>query len=152
MAVIQAVDQSLDPDSVNDGSAIAVINIKSGPDITRVNGAGEIPSAISDTESFTEMLRAVSGSGRFPTVTAMPVDGDGCFYYASDGDSKRVENFDHIFVATDYALIRVIPARGFTDGDYDPRANYVNYLLYTDDFTRLAHVSEYASYGIFKFY
>ena len=151
--VVTAISESGVPDGVGQDASFAVLNLDVGPD--GADGPvveGHMVPAAADPGSFTAMLRTVSGDIRFPRVTAMPVDADGYFYTERDGNGKRIENFDVIFVAVDGEMIRVIPARGFTDGDYDPRANYENYLLYTVDFTRLAHVSEYATYGIFKFY
>ena len=152
-SVVKLVNDSFEPDDLENVSNIAIINIKGVPRDELADLGGEtVASACDNAESFTEMLKAESGNGRFPTVTPIPVDKDGYFYRESDGDSLRVENFENIFVATDYAMIRVISARGFTVDDYNPRANYENYLLYTTDFTRLAHVSEYSTHGIFKFY
>lgn len=151
--VIEVVNGSLDRGDMHENTSVALLNVRTAPDEDPgFSAEGHLRSSLDDAGDLTEMLRAISGNGHFPTVTALPVDKDGYFYYAADKDTKRVEKFDHIFVSSADELIRVIPARGFTDGDYDPRANYENYLLYTVDFNRLAHVSEYAGYGIFKFY
>ena len=152
-SVIALAEDSFAPDEVNAGTRIAIINMADSPGTEQNYSCGtHISSAVGDTRCFTGLLRAVSGNGEFPCVTVMSVDEDGYFYYGGDSDEFRIENFDVLFVATDYAMIHVIPARGFTESDYDPRAKYENYLLYTVDFTRLAHVSEFATYGIFKFY
>lgn len=157
--VIEAVNDTFDEGETDETTEIAILNI----------GATSLPhqnylhhehvaSATGAKWSMTGLLRCLSGNGNFPNVTAMPVDENGCFYYAAHGDSYRLENYDYVFVASGDEVIRVTPAKGYTEDDFvsengeRPSFNYDSFLLYTDDIIRLARVAEYSYYGTFELY
>lgn len=157
--VVDAVYDTFDEDEINLNTKIAVLNIgtQNLPDQNYLHHE-HVASATAANWSFTGLLRCVSGDGNFPSVTAMPVDENGYFYYAAHGDTYRLENYDYVFVATEDEIIRVTPAKGYTEDDFISEngeqlpPNYNSFLLYTDDIVRIARVAEYSYYGTFEFY
>lgn len=133
---------------------LAILNIRVTPRAElNVRGGQTVAAAVSDETLFNDLIRSFADGGQIPFTVPLPVDENGYFYYRDDGDSKRVEKFDYVAIATDYTMIRVFPSPGWTEVDYDPRATYENYILYSDEMGgRPAHVSEYKNHGIFKFY
>ena len=150
--VVELVSGQVSDGKIAQNSKVAILNVPGGSPEVYEALTGNSVSAMSDRVLFTGLLRAVSDDPEFPTVTPIPVDEDSYFYRDVSGADLRIENYDRLYVEKDGEYVPVTYARGFTEDEYDPHANYDSYLLYTDDFIRLAHVNEYSTYGIFEFY
>ncbi|MBQ3100155.1 MAG: glucosyltransferase domain-containing protein [Clostridia bacterium] len=153
--IVEGTESFIQAKDADEDTDIAIINIDSATLAEQNYRHHEhISSATAASWSFTGLLRCLSGNGDFPNVTAMPVDGNGYFYYAAHGNSYRIENYDYVFVVKDGELLAVNPVQSSVGEETveNSGTNYRTYMLYNDGTSCVAKIVEYSDHGTIEFY